>query len=144
LSTRLLGLSDTSGAWAVLEEYQGPAGEPWLLEARGLVKALEGDLTAGAELLKRSLDAGGDGRTRCNLAIILAASGETEAAVQQLLQACGQLTGRPLESRARALLAGELLRLGNRSAARREAAYALQLDPANGRALLLLRTLEGE
>jgi tetratricopeptide (TPR) repeat protein len=145
LSTLLLGLSDTSGAWAVLEEYQGPAGESWLLEARGLVKALEGDLTAGAEFLKRSLDAGGDGRTRCNLAIILAAAGETEAAVQQFLQACGQLTGRPpLESRARALLAGELLRLGNRAAARREAAYALQLDPANGRALLLLRTLEGE
>ncbi len=145
LSARLLGLADTSGAWAVLEEYQGSAEEPWLLEARGLVKALQGDLTAGAELLRRCLRAGGDGRARCNLAVILAAAGETEAAVQELLQATGQLSGRPpLESRARALLAAGLLRLGNRAAARREAAFALQLDPANGRALLLLRTLEGE
>ncbi len=145
LSARLLGLADASGAWAVLEEYQGSAEEPWLLEARGLVKALEGDLSAGAELLRRCLRAGGDGRARCNLAVILAAAGETEAAAQELLQASGQLTGRPpLESRARALLARELLRLGNRAAARREAAYALQLDPANGRALLLLRMLEGE
>jgi tetratricopeptide (TPR) repeat protein len=145
LSTCLLGLADAPGAWAVLEEYQGPEGEPWLLEARGLVKALEGELTAGARLLERSLQAGGDGRVRCNLAVVLAAAGETEAAAQQLLQASGQLSGRPpLESRARAMLAGELLRLGNRAAARREAAYALQLDPANGRALLLLRTLEGE
>ena len=145
LATRLLGLADTAGAWAVLEEYQGSAEEPWLLEARGLVKALEGDLESGAEFLKRCLQAGGDGRARCNLAVILAARGETETAVQELLQASGQLSGRPrLESQARALLAGELLQLGNRAAARREAAYALQLDPGNGRALLLLRTLEGE
>ncbi len=145
LSARLLGLADTSGAWAVLEEYRGGAEEPWLLEARGLVKSLQGDLGGGAELLRRCLQAGGDGRARCNLAVVLAAAGETESAVQELLQASGQLPGRPgLQSRARALLAGELLRLGNRAAARREASYALQLDPTNGRALLVLRTLEGE
>jgi hypothetical protein len=65
--------------------------------------------------------------------------------VKELLEACGQLSGRPrTESQARALLAENLLTLGNRAAARREGAYALQLDPGNGRALLLLRTLEGE
>jgi tetratricopeptide (TPR) repeat protein len=145
LSAQLLGLSDAAGAWAVLEEYQGPADEPWLLEARGLAKALEEDLPAAADLLQRCLQAGGDGRARCNLAVVLAAQGETEAAVKELLEACGQLSGRPrTESQARALLAENLLTLGNRAAARREGAYALQLDPGNGRALLLLRTLEGE
>jgi tetratricopeptide (TPR) repeat protein len=145
LAAQLLGLADTAGTWAVLEAYQGSAEEPWLLEARGLVKALEGKLPAASDFLKRCLEEGGDGRARCNLAVVLAAAGETEAAVQELLQACGQLAGRPrTESRARALLADNLLRLGNRAAARRESAYALQLDPGNGRALLLLRTLEGE
>jgi tetratricopeptide (TPR) repeat protein len=145
LAAQLLGLADTAGAWAVLEEYRGSAEEPWLLEARGLAKALEGDLAAGVDFLRRCLQAGGDGRARFNLAVILGAGGETEAAVQELFQASGQLSGRPrLESQARARLAGELQRLGNRAAARRECAYALQLDPGNGRALLLLRTLEGE
>ncbi len=145
LAVHLLGLTDTAGAWAVLEEYQGPAEEPWLLEARGLAKALEGDLDAGVDYLQRCLQAGGDGRARYNLAVVLAASGETEAAMKELLQASGRLTGRPrLESQARARLAELLLGLGNHDAARREAAYALQLDAGNGRALLLLRTLEGE
>ena len=77
--------------------------------------------------------------------MILAAAGETEAAVRELMQASGQLSDRPrLASQARSRLAELLLRLGNRAAARRESAYALELDPGNGRALLLLRTLEGE
>jgi tetratricopeptide (TPR) repeat protein len=129
----------------VLEEYQGPAEQPWLLEARGLVQSLEGDLAAGADFLRRCLAAGGDGRARCNLAVILAAGGEMEAAARELSQASGQLSDRPrLAAQARARLAELHLRLGNRAAARRESAFALELDPGNGRALLLLRTLEGE
>ena len=145
LAVHLLGLADPAGAWAVLEEYQGPAEQPWLLEARGLAKSLEGDLAAGADFLRRCLAAGGDGRARCNLAVILAAAGDTEAAAREFSQASGQLSARPrLASQARARLAEQLLRLGNRAAARRESVYALELDPGNGRALLLLRTLEGE
>ena len=42
-------------------------------------------------------------------------------------------------------MAGELLlRMGNKEAARRESAYALELDPDNGQALLVLRMLEGK
>jgi tetratricopeptide (TPR) repeat protein len=145
LAVHLLGLADPAGAWAVLEEYQGPAEQPWLLEARGVAKALEGDLAAGADFLRRCLAAGGDGRARCNLAVILAAAGDTEAAAREASQASGQLADRPrLAARARALLAELHLRMGDRAAARRESAYALELDPGNGRALLLLRTLEGE
>ncbi|OHD70037.1 MAG: hypothetical protein A2V99_07660 [Spirochaetes bacterium RBG_16_67_19] len=145
LAVHLLGLADPAGAWAVLEEYQGPAEQPWLLEARGLAKSLEGDLAAGADFLRRCLAAGGDGRARCNLAVILAAGGEMEAAAREFSQASGQLSDRPrLAAQARARLAELHLRLGNRAAARRESAYALELDPGNGRALLLLRTLEGE
>jgi tetratricopeptide (TPR) repeat protein len=145
LAVHLLGLADPAGAWAVLEEYQGLAEQPWLLEARGLAKALGGDLAAGADYLRRCLAAGGDGRARCNLAAILAAAGDNEAAVREASQASGQLSDRPrLAAQTRARLAELHLRMGNRAAARRESAYALQLDPANGRALLLLRTLEGE
>lgn len=145
LAVHLLGLADPAGAWAVLEEYQGPAEQPWLLEARGLVKSLDGDLAAGADFLRRCLAAGGDGRARCNLAVILAAAGDTEAAAREFSQASGQLSDRPrLAAQARARLAELHLRMGNRAAARRESAYALELDPGNGRALLLLRMLEGE
>jgi tetratricopeptide (TPR) repeat protein len=145
LAVHLLGLADPAGAWAVLEEYQGPAEQPWLLEARGLAKSLEGDLAAGADFLRRCLAAGGDGRARCNLAVVLAAAGDTETAAREFSQASGQLSDRPrLAAQARARLAELHLRMGNRAAARRESAYALELDPGNGRALLLLRTLEGE
>jgi hypothetical protein len=37
-----------------------------------------------------------------------------------------------------------LLRMGNKDAARRESAYALELDPGNGQALLVMRMLEGD
>jgi len=145
LAAHLLGLGDPAGAWAVLEEYRGPEEEPWLLEARGLVRALQGDLPAAEDLLRRCLEAGGDGRARCNLAVVLQAAGSTEAAAGELLRASGQLAGRPrLAGQARARLAELLLAQENRAAARREAAYALELDPGNGRALLLLRTLEAE
>jgi tetratricopeptide (TPR) repeat protein len=145
LVAHLLGLADPAGAWAVLEEYEGTGEEAWLLEARGLAKALEGDPAAGAGWLRRGVAASGDGRARCNLAVLLAASGETEAAVREFMQASDELAGRPrLASQARARLAEVLLAGGNRAAARRESSFALELDPGNGRALLLLRTLEAE
>jgi tetratricopeptide (TPR) repeat protein len=145
LAVHLLGLADPQGAWAVLEEYEGPTEETWLLEARGLARALQGDLAGGAEFVERSLSSGGGGRARCNLAVILAARGETEAAVREFMQASDELAGLPrLASQARARLAEALHAGGNRAAARREASYALELDPGNGRALLLLRTLEAE
>jgi len=77
--------------------------------------------------------------------VLLAAGGDSETAVRELMQASDELAGRPrLASQVRSRLAEELLGAGNRAAARRESAYALELDPANGRALLILRMLEAE
>ena len=145
LVSLLLGLGDPSGAWAVLEEYEGAEAQSWLSELKGLVRGLQGDFAGGADWLRRSLEAGEDGRVRYNLAVLLAAGGDSETAVRELMQASDELAGRPrLASQVRSRLAEELLRAGNRAAARRESAYALELDPANGRALLILRMLEAE
>jgi len=146
LASHLLGTGDPKGAWAVLGQYAGATPEAaWLQELRGLAKALEGQLGEGADWLRRSLESAPDGRVRCNLATVLQAGGDPQGAVRELMESCDELAGRPLlESQARSRLAEVLAAMGNRQAARREGAYALQLDPANTRALLILATLEAK
>jgi tetratricopeptide (TPR) repeat protein len=144
LASHLLALGDAPGAWAVLEQYRGGDHEAaWALELRGLAKALEGKNAEAADWLRRSLESSANGRVRCNLAAVLASAGDQQEAQSELMKSCGELAGRPrLESQARSRLAESLLATGSRPAARREAAYALQLDPGNSRALLILATLE--
>ena len=102
-------------------------------------------------MLRGSLQARPDGRVRYNLATVLAAAGRPQEAIQELLLAAEELAppapragDRRQAAQVRAKLAELFLQTGNRTAARRESAYALESDPANGRALLILRTLEAE
>jgi tetratricopeptide (TPR) repeat protein len=156
LAQQLLAAEDTAGAAAVLDRFQLPAGgapPAWLLELGGIAQALGGDYDRAAAMLSESLQRRKSWRTRYNLAIVYRGQGDPEKSVNELLQAAdelrqaserGDIIARQRHSRIRSLAGELLLRMGKPDAARRESAYALQLDPSNGQALLVLRMLEGK
>jgi tetratricopeptide (TPR) repeat protein len=156
LAQQLLAEEDAQGAAAILDRFELPAGgqpPPWLLELKGIAEALGGEYTKAASLLEASLEQLKSWRSRYNLAVVYRGEGNLEKSVNELLQAADELER--AESRGSAIskrrhsrirsMAGEiLLRMGKTDAARRESAYALELDPGNGQALLVLRMLEGK
>ncbi len=147
----LLHSADLEGARMALEEHRrsapGPPGAG-LLELEGLLAALQGSDAEAAALLQRSLQVRDDWRVRCNLAAVQAHSGSLREASDTLMKAeallspGAQTAGR--RSLIRARLAEVLLRLGDPAAARRECEYALDLDPANHQARLILRVIAEE
>jgi tetratricopeptide (TPR) repeat protein len=156
LAQQLLAGEDYRGAAAVLDRFKLPAGglpPPWLLELKGLSEALRGDYDQAASMITESLQRRSSWRSSYNLAMVYRAAGILEKSVNELLQAAdelrqeqnrGSLIAGQRHSRIRSMAAELLLRMGNKDAARRESAYALELDPANGQALLVLRMLEGK
>jgi tetratricopeptide (TPR) repeat protein len=156
LAQQLLAADDAAGAAAVLDRFQLPAGgspPAWLLELRGLTRALRGDYDRAAGMLSESLARRKSWRTRYNLAIVYRGQGNLEKSVSELLQAGdelrqaseqGDIIAKQRHSRIRSLAGELMLRMGKNDAARRESAYALELDPGNGQALLVLRMLEGK
>ena len=155
-SLYLLGLRDTSGAAAVLGEYERVHGEPfpaWYLELRGIVALAQGETEAASGFLRESLAGEPDWRRRYNLALVLMAGQHYEQALRELIQSESELasTAQGLDrpelsagrSRVRSRIAEAQTGLGNYDAARREALYALDLDPANHQARRVLRILEG-
>lgn len=155
----LLGLQDLQGAEQALAEHEqaaSGAGQGWVLEYRGVIAAMRGNLEAAAAALARSVELAPTWRRHYNLAVVQAASGNAGPAVGQLQQAEESLlstaaapwTGTAREglaarSRIRSLIGEQLLALEDRQGARRECEYALDLDPLNHRARLILRILEG-
>jgi tetratricopeptide (TPR) repeat protein len=156
LAQMLLAAEDAQGAAAVLDRFQLPAGgvpPAWLLELQGLAEALRGDFDRAAAMLSESLQRRKSWRIRYNLAIVYRGEGNLEKSVNELLQAAdelrqasnqGDITAKQRHSRIRSMAGEIMLRMGKYDAARRESAYALELDPANGQALLVLRMLEGK
>jgi tetratricopeptide (TPR) repeat protein len=156
LAQQLLAAEDPLGAASVLDRFALPAGGQalaWLSELKGVSAALLGDYTRAADLLGASLEQQESWRSRYNLAMVHRGQGELEKAVKELLQAADEFQraanrdsaiSRQRHSKIRSMAAEVLLRMGNKDAARRESAYALELDPGNGQALLVLRMLEGE
>ena len=156
LAQQLLASEDPRGAASVLDRFALSAGAQtpaWLLELKGVSAALLGDYKQAAELLGASLELKEGWRSRYNLAVVYRAEGNLEGSVNALLQAADELqrvgnresaASRLKHSRIRSMAGEVLMRMGNRDAARRESAYALELDPGNGQALLVLRMLEGE
>ena len=156
LAQQLLAAEDPQGAASVLDRFALPAGgqaPPWLSELKGVSAGLLGDYTRAADLLGASLEQLESWRSRYNLAMVHRGQGDLEKAVKELLQAADEFQqganresalSRQRHSKIRSMAAEVLLRMGNKDAARRESAYALELDPGNGQALLVMRMLEGE
>jgi tetratricopeptide (TPR) repeat protein len=123
------------------------------LELKGVSAALLGEYTRASDLVGASLVQLESWRSRYNLAMVHRGQGDLEKAVKELLQAADEFqqaanrdstVSGQRHSKIRSMTAEVLLRMGNKDAARRESAYALELDPGNGQALLVLRMLEGE
>jgi tetratricopeptide (TPR) repeat protein len=156
LAQQLLAAEDAAGAAAALDRFQFPTGDAppaWLLELRGLIAALGGDYDRAAAMLSESYQRRKSWRIRYNLAIVYRGQGNLEKSINELLQAGdelrqasdqGDIVARQRHSRIRSLAGELMLRMGKKDAARRESEYALELDPGNGQALLVLRMLEGK
>ncbi len=156
LAQQLLAAEDPQGAASVLDRFAPPSGgqvPPWLLELKGVSAALLGDYSRAADLIGSSLEKMESWRSRYNMAMVHRGQGDLEKAVKELLQAADEFQqastrdstiSRQRHSKIRSMTAEVLLRMGNREAARRESTYALELDPGNGQALLVLRMLEGQ
>jgi tetratricopeptide (TPR) repeat protein len=156
LAQQLLAAEDAAGAAAALDRFQFPTGDAppaWLLELRGLTAALGGDYDRAAAMLSESYQRRKSWRIRYNLAIVYRGQGNLEKSINELLQAGdelrqasdqGDIVARQRHSRIRSLAGELMLRMGKKDAARRESEYALELDPGNGQALLVLRMLEGK
>lgn len=152
----LASFEDLNGAAAVLAQFEAEGGEghsPWFLELKGVLEALNGNYSVAADALRESIKGTESWRVRYNLALILDAGGHTETAARELVAAENALTGeRPekgtvsnkWQSLTRSKLAEIYLKKGDRNAARRESAYALELDHTNAHAHLILNLLEGK
>lgn len=156
LAQQLLAEDDPQGAAAVLDRFELPAGgrpPPWALELKGITEALRGEYPKAVGLLETSLEQLESWRSRYNLAMVHRGEGDLEKSLNELLRAADELeragnrggaVSRQRHSRIRSMAGELLMRMGNTDAARRESAFALELDPGNGQALLVLRMLEGK
>lgn len=150
LSLYLMGLRDYDGAAAALAEHDraaSGAGKAWVQEYRGVLSALQGDYAEATAALTRSIEAQATWRRHYNLAVVHAAAGRAQAAVESLRQAEELLPdareGGAARAAIRAFVAEQLMALHDIQGARRECEYALDLDPVNHRARLVMRILEG-
>jgi tetratricopeptide (TPR) repeat protein len=153
----LLGLNDLAGAQAALQQYQEAAGlsaDPWLLEKKGILEAVAGNYQAAGAHLRQSLQGAESWRGRYNLALVLQAAGRPADAKQELilaetglLSSLGGATSSGYSSSSRSLIRSRIaeleLAMGQREAAMRECAYALDLDPDNLHARQVLSLVEG-
>ncbi|MBN1834818.1 MAG: hypothetical protein JW820_03145 [Spirochaetales bacterium] len=156
LGLYLLGIRDLEGVGVVLREYGRGHGEPyppWHLELQGALALRQGEYASAAALFRQSVDREDSWRRRYNLAVALGAAHRHEEALQELILSETRLAAAQgqiapvrfgvLKSRVRSRIAECHSQLGDHAAARREALYALDLDPGNQHARRVLRILEG-
>jgi tetratricopeptide (TPR) repeat protein len=145
----LAGLRDYEGAALVLKRYGEAGGQTdsaWYLHLEALVKAIQGDLERALALLSTSIDLRQDSGPLYNRGVIRMRQGQWDEAEADLWHAF-ELEKRTsdrdsVKSRIRVALGELFLQKGNLSAAYRELKYALEMDPSNGRAVVLLKELE--
>ena len=146
----LLEFNDLSGAQSVLRHYQlatGRSQEPWLLDYRAILAAVNRNDAEAERLLRNRLEREDNWQARFNLAVLLGNSSSPEQAIEQLIEAEHLLPeerNQYYRSRIRSRIGEQYLRLGDRAAARRECEYAIDLDVSNFHAHRILRILERE
>ncbi len=141
----LLGMGDASGLKLALKTYETAGGNRdrhWFLHGLGLAEALAGNYELALAALKESLALNEDLRVLYNRAVIHLKLNDLGAAEEDLWRALDlhnmSERGNRLEGAIRSRI-GEIQFLkGNRRAAIRELRYALEFDPINPHALLLL------
>lgn len=126
-----------------------PASEaaPWLLEARALHAALGGDTALAESLLVEKATLEDSWQGRYNLAVILGAEARYSEGIAELMNAESLLpengdSRAVYRSKMRSRLGKYYAALGDTLSARRELDYAVELDPANLQARLLLKKLD--
>ena len=152
----LLEFNDLAGADSVLRHYQlatSKTQEPWLLDYRAILAITRQDYQEAIELYKDRLLRQESWPARFNLGMLLAATGQPEQAIGELIEAENVLTSQTriegqrqgyFQSRIRSRIGEQYLSLGDTTAARRECEYAIDLDVSNFHAYRILRILEGE
>ena len=146
----LLEFNDLSGAGSVLRHYQlatGRSQEPWLLDYRAILAAVNRNDAEAERLLRDRLGREDNWQARFNLAVLLGNISSPEQAIEQLIEAEHLLPeerNQYYRSRIRSRIGEQYLRLGDRAAARRECEYAVDLDVSNFHAHRILRILERE
>jgi len=150
LFTYLLEFNDLSGAESVLRHYQlatGRSQEPWLLDYRAILAAVNRDDAEAVKLLRDRLAREDSWQARFNLAVLLGRGSTPEQAIEQLIEAEHLLPeerNQYYRSRIRSRIGEQYLRHGDSAAARRECEYAIDLDVSNFHAHRILRILERE
>jgi tetratricopeptide (TPR) repeat protein len=126
-----------------------PASEdaPWLLEARAMHAALSGDTTLAESLLVDKAVLEDSWQSRYNLAVILGAEARYSEGIAELMTAESLLpengdSHAVYRSKIRSRLGEYYAALGDAISARRELNYAVELDPVNLQARLLLKKLD--
>jgi tetratricopeptide (TPR) repeat protein len=163
----LLELRDFDGAGMALAEFERASsggGRAWLEEYRSVLAAAQGDYAGATAAMLRSIDLEPTWKRHYNLGVLHGAAGRAQGAIEELRQAeelllrggglragegaggesaTGSAGHSVQRSRIRALIGEQLLTLADLQGARRECEYALDLDPLNHRARLVLNILEG-
>jgi tetratricopeptide (TPR) repeat protein len=150
LSEAAIGAMDWEGAAIALEQHEQAVGEAdaRLLVLRGVISAMRGDPTAAEAAFREAASAAPDGRARYDLALLMTQKGSTRAALQELRLAEEEYRGAHHVPEnavlARMALAEGVTRLkdGDETGARAAFQRALERDPSNLRAALMLRKLE--
>ncbi len=148
LTWYLLGLGDDTGVQLALSTYQRAGGyqnRPWFQHTWGLAKALEGDYELALAYIDKSLGLSEDSGVLYNRAVMQIQALNLKAAENDLWHALDRSRsgsdGGRLDGVIRSRI-GEIMFLrGNHRAAVRELRYALEIDPYNFRALMLLQEL---
>jgi len=159
----LIELNDLSGAATALRHYESTVQaikQPWVFDYKARLAALNGDLAAAGELLRKRLEISESWRARYNLALLLSRARQPEQAIEALIAAENSLLSprqggvaaagydlrqsQAFRSRIRSRIGEQYLALGDQDAARRECEYAIDLDVSNFHAHRILRILEGE
>lgn len=147
----LLSFADLESAALVISRYRDAASsdgnDPWLLQAEAIYAALKGDYQAAETLLLAKVETADSWDSRYNLALVLGAADRYAEGVRELISAESLVatdSGResPYRSLIRSKLGEYYIRLGDTVSARRELAYALELDPANMHPRLILKKLD--
>lgn len=141
----LMGFEDYSSVTIVLDRYMSAGGETtaaWYRHLAGLNRALTGDIQRSLQFLGDSLSMKEDSLVRLNRATLYFALGDREKAKHDLRVAAAGDAPAWLSSRVYAKLGAVLFDEGYAEAAQRELLYALDLDPDNGQAGVLLKRLE--